>query len=187
MRKLKLQMQMSIDGFVGGLNGELDWMTWDWSEDIKNYVTELTNTCDTILLGRKMTDGFVTHWENYLEKPDSEEYPFAKQMVEYQKYVFSKTLDESKWNNTILEHSTGIINDLKEQDGKDIVVYGGADFVSSLINENLIDDYYLFINPVAVGNGLRIFGNKERRFNLELTESRAFDCGIVLNKYKPKN
>ena len=180
-------MQTSIDGFVGGPNGELDWMTWTWSDDIKNYVTELTNTCDTILLGRKMTDGFVTHWESYLEKPDSEEYPFAKQMVEYQKYVFSKTLDESKWNNTILENSTDVIKELKEQDGKDIVVYGGADFVSSLVKDRWIDEYYLFINPVAIGKGLRIFDNVGDRLDLSLVESRAFECGIVLNKYKPKN
>ena len=187
MRKLKLQVQISIDGFVGGLNGELDWMTWGWTDDIKTFVDDLTNTCDTILLGRKMTGGFVTHWEKAIENPGTEEYPFAKKMVDYPKYVFSKTLKESKWNNTILEHSTGIINELKEQDGKDIVVYGGADFVSNHVNEGLIDEYYLFINPVAVGNGLRIFGDKEQRFNLELIESRSFDCGIVLNKYKPKN
>ena len=60
MRKLKLQVQMTVDGFVGGPNGELDWMQWNWSDDIKNYVSELTDSVDTILLGRKMTDGFIT-------------------------------------------------------------------------------------------------------------------------------
>lgn len=185
MRKLKLQVQISIDGFVGGPNGELDWMTWGWSDDIKQYVDGLTHSCDTILLGRKMTDGFVTHWENYMDKPESEEYPFAKLMVEYRKYVFSKTLDESRWNNTIVEHSTDIIDELKKQDSKDIIVYGGADFVSSLIKENRIDEYNLFVNPTAIGNGLRIFGDGDQRLNLKLKESQAFDCGIVLNTYTP--
>ena len=185
MRKLKLQVQISIDGFVGGPNGELDWMTWDWDDESKNYVDELTKSCDTILLGRKMTDGFVTHWENYMDKPGTEEYPFAKLMVDYPKYVFSKTLGESKWNNTTLERTTDKIDELKKQDGKDIVVYGGADFVSSLIKENRIDEYNLFVNPTAIGKGLRIFGDGEQRLKLELIESRAFDCGIVLNKYIP--
>ncbi len=178
---------MTLDGFVGGPNGELDWMTWDWSGDLKEYATELTHSFDTILLGRKMTDGFITHWEEVCKNPESPDYDAAKIFIDTPKITFSKTLSESKWDNTSVANSTDTIKELREQTGDDIIVYGGADFVSSLINENLIDEYYLFVNPVAVGNGLRIFGDKDRRFNLELVESSAFDCGIVLNKYKPKN
>ena len=68
MRKLKLQMQMSINGFVGGPNGELDWMTWDWSEDIKTYVTDLTNSMDTIILGRKLAEGAKEKFRKGREK-----------------------------------------------------------------------------------------------------------------------
>ena len=103
MRKLKLQMQLSIDGFVGGPNGELDWMEWNWDDEIKGYVTELTDSVDTILLGRKMTEGFISHWSNIVtNKPDDPSYPFAKKMVDKPKVVFTKTLDESKWENTKL-------------------------------------------------------------------------------------
>lgn len=101
MRKLKLQMQKTVDDFVGGPNGELDWMTWNWSDDIKNYITELTNSVDTILMGRKMTDGFVSYWTDFVKnKPDDKSYPFAKKMVDYPKIVFTKTFDKSEWENT---------------------------------------------------------------------------------------
>src|SRR3990167_4869090 len=126
MRKLKLQVQMSVDGFVARPNGELDWMKWDWDDELKNYVNQLTDSADTILLGRKMTDGFISYWANV--KPESEEYPFAKKMVNTPKVVFTKTLKQSEWENTSL--AKGNLDDeikkIKNQKGKDIVVYGGA-------------------------------------------------------------
>ena len=189
MRKLKLQVQISLDGFVGRQNGDLDWMTWNWSEDIKKYVVDLTNSVDTILLGRKMTDAFITHWEDFVKnKPDSEEYPFAKQMVDYHKVVFTKTLDKSVWENTTLAKGDVIdeVNKIKNQNSKkDIIVYGGAGFVSSLIKNNLIDEYHLFINPTAIGKGLEIFKDVESKLSLKLTKSTPFNCGIVVNQYEP--
>lgn len=191
MRKLKLQMQMSVDGFVGGLNGELDWMTWNWDDEIKNYVTELTDSVDTILLGRKMTDGFVHHWTNIVKNlPDDESYPFAKKMVEKPKIVFTKTLDQSDrmvagWENTRLakDEIVGEVNKIKnEQSAKDIIVYGGAGFVTSLIKNNLIDEFHLFVNPAAIGKGLSIF---EERTNFKLVRSIPFSCGIVVLHYEP--
>ena len=99
-RKLKLQVQMTVDGFVAGPNGELDWMEWNWSDDIKKFVGDLTDSVDTILLGRKMTDGFVSHWTNVTADPNHEEYSAAKKFVDYPKVVFTKTLTKSKWKNT---------------------------------------------------------------------------------------
>jgi dihydrofolate reductase len=185
MRKLKLQMQMTIDGFVAGPNGELDWMEWNWSDDIKKYVNHLHDTVDTILLGRKMTDGFVKHWQSV--KPGTEEYSFAKKMVDYPKVVFTKTVDNHNWINTTLAKGdiSDEVNRLKEQKGKNIIVYGGAGFVSSLVKENLIDEYYLFINPTAIGKGMEIFKNLIDKMNLKLIDSSAFECGISLLHYEP--
>lgn len=183
MRKVKLQMQMSLDGFVGGPNGELDWMTWDWSDDLKEYTAQLTNSFDTILLGRKMTDGFISHWEEVCKDPQSPNYDAAKIFIDTPKITFSRTLTESKWDNTTVESSTDKIKELVELDGKDIIVYGGADFVSSLVKERLIDEYYLFVNPTVIGKGLRIFDEVGDRMDLKLDDSRKFDCGIVLMKY----
>src|SRR6266498_3372877 len=103
MKKLKLQVQMSVDGFVGGPNRELDWMTWNWDDKLKKYVDDLTDTVDTILLGRKMTEGFISHWSDIVRnKPEDPSHPFAKKMIDKPKVVFTKTLDKSTWENTVL-------------------------------------------------------------------------------------
>ncbi len=155
MRKLKLQMQMSVDGFVAGPNGELAWMTWNMDDKLLDLINSITDSSDTILMGRKMTDGFVNYWTGVLKTPESPEFEFAKKMVDIPKVVFSKTLTKSAWDNTTLASDlVADISKLKEQDGKDIVAYGGAGFVTNLVKENLIDDYYLFVNPAAIGEGM---------------------------------
>ena len=134
-----------------------------------------------------MTDGFISHWTDYVKnKPDSEEYSFAKKMVEYSKVVFTKTLNQTGWENTVLVKGNIVeeVNKLKNQDGKGIIVYGGAEFVSSLIKEDLIDEYYLFVNPVAIKEGLTIFDKMPDMKRLDLIESKSFDCGINLLCYK---
>jgi len=182
MRKLKLQMQITVDGYVAGPEGQLDWMTFTWDEQLIKFVTALTDSSDTILMGRKMTNEFVSYWENVLNKPDSPEYSFAEKMVNYPKIVFTKTQKTIPGKNVIVENGDLVtaVNKLKSQPGKDIVVYGGAGFVSSLLDNNLIDELYLFTNPVAIGEGMRIF--KSRR-SLKLVDSTRYDNWIVVNKY----
>src|SRR5262245_65972140 len=101
MRKLKLQMQISVDGFVAGPEGQLDWMTWNMDPQLIAFINQLTDTSDTILLGRKMTDGFVKHWESVPK--DSGEYAFAQKMVNMTKVVFSRTLDHVEGRNVRVE------------------------------------------------------------------------------------
>ena len=180
---------MSVDGFVAGPKGELDWMTWDHDDKLNEFINVLTDSSDTILLGRKMTDGFVNYWENIVNnQPESPEFSFAKKMVDIPKIVFTKTLDESKWNNTTLAKGNlaDEIANLKKQKGKDIVVYGGAGFVSSLIKEGLIDEFHLFINPIAIGKGLTIFSDLPDKLKLKMTKSKKYDCGIIVNSYVSK-
>ena len=116
-------------------------------------------------------------------------YEFAKKMMETPKIVFTKTLNKSEWPNT--EIATGDLKDeiikLKSQEGGgDIIVYGGASLDSSLIKENLIDEYYLFINPVAIGNGKTIFKDLKEIRKFTLIESIVFDSGTVLLHYEVK-
>ena len=180
LRKLKLQVQMSIDGCIAGPNGEMDWMVGLQDDKVNKYVNELTESFDTILLGRKMADVFISYWSDVINKPDDPWYALAKKMIEIPKVVFTKTLNKSKWINT--EIATGDLTDeimkLKSREGKDMVVYGGASFDSSLIKLGLIDEFLLFINPVAIGNGMTIFKdlNEIQKFNM--VKSIAFDSGV---------
>jgi dihydrofolate reductase len=188
LRKLKLHVHMSIDGCIAGPNGEMDWMVGLSDDKLIKYENELMESFDTILLGRKMTDLFISFWSGMISQPDDPWYEFAKKMIETPKVVFTKTLNKSKWINTDL--ATGDLTDeiikLKSRDGRDMVVYGGASFDSSLIKLGLIDEFLLFINPVAIGNGMTIFRdlNEIQKFNM--VKSIAFDCGIVLLHYEAR-
>ncbi|HWZ04787.1 MAG TPA: dihydrofolate reductase family protein [Mucilaginibacter sp.] len=187
MRKLKLQMQLSIDGFVAGPNGEMDWMSWNWDDGIKKYVTDLTNSIDCILLGGHMPGGFIPYWESVAANPDDLQYEFGKLMTDTAKVVFTKTIEKSEWNNTVLAKGdiTEEVNHLKAKAGKDIITYGGANFASNLIKYNLIDEYHLFINPTIIGNGMTIFKDIEQKLNLKLVKAVPFECGIVVLCYEP--
>jgi dihydrofolate reductase len=188
LRKLKLQVQMSVDGYIAGPNGEMDWMVWNWDDKLKEYVNELTEPVDSILLGRKMTEGFISYWSDVMTKPDHPDYAFAKKMIEIPKVVFTKTLNKSEWVNTDIATGdlTDEINKLKRQNGKDIIVYGGASFDSSLIKAGLIDEFYLFVNPAAIGNGMTIFKDLNEMLKFTLAKSIPFDCGVVLLHYEAK-
>jgi dihydrofolate reductase len=159
----------------------MDWLTFNWDDELKQYVGALTEPVDTIILGRKLAQGFIPHWA---ANPELEG---ADKINATPKVVFTKTLYESAWANTVL--ATGDLVDeiraLKEQDGQDIIVYGGATFVASLIKHNLIDEYHLFVNPAAIGSGLPIFQNLDQKLRLSLVTTKAFSCGIVVLHYVP--
>lgn len=185
MRKLKLQVQVTMDGFITGANHEMDWMKFPWSDDLIQYVREITNPVDIILLGKNLAEGFIPHWENVLKNPNDPEYEGGVKYTNTPKVVFSKTLTESKWNNTVIAKGNIVdeVNALKQQKGGDMIAYGGSNFVSALIQNNLIDEYHLFINPTAIGKGLPIFMAISQNLNLILAECKKFDCGIALLKY----
>jgi dihydrofolate reductase len=187
MRKLKLQMQVTVDGFVAGLNGEMDWMVFNWDDELKNYINEITKPVDCIILGRKLAEGFIPTWTSRIANPETTD-AFGRKMVETPKIVFSKTLENAEWENTKLAKGDIVqeITQLKEQSGQDIIVYGGGSFVSSLIKDGLIDEYNLFVNPAALGKGMTIFNDLEDKLNLQLVKTKGFDCGIVLLCYEPK-
>jgi dihydrofolate reductase len=96
LRKLKLQVQMSIDGCIAGPNGEMDWMVGLQDDKLNKYVNELTESFDTILLGRKMTDVFISYWSDVINKPDEPWYALAKKMIEIPKSCFYQNIDQIK-------------------------------------------------------------------------------------------
>jgi dihydrofolate reductase len=193
MRKLKLQVQMTVDGFIAGPIGEMDWMEWNWDDELKQYVADLTEPVDCIVLGRKLAQGFIPHWANVAANSDDPEQAAGKKFTDTQKVVFTKTLDMADpvvkdWKNTVLAKGDLVdeINQLKKHHGKDIIAYGGATFVSALIAHGLIDEFHLFINPAAIGNGMAIFNKLESKQSLALLKSTSFDCGIVVLNYLQK-
>ncbi len=102
MRKLKLQVQMTVDGYIAGPNGEMDWMEWNWDDELKQYVADLTEPVDCIILGRKLAEGFIPHWATVAANPDDPEFTAGKKFTDTHKVVFTKTLDKSEWDNTVL-------------------------------------------------------------------------------------
>ncbi|MBK8349994.1 MAG: dihydrofolate reductase family protein [Saprospiraceae bacterium] len=187
MRKLKLQVQMTIDGFISGQNGEMEWMKFPWSYDIINYVREITEPVDTIILGRKLAEGFIPHWTNVVKNPNDPEFEGGVKYTSTPKIVFSKTLKNSIWENTTIVNGDLVkeITELKKSKGKDIIAYGGGTFVSSLIKNRLIDELHLFMNPTAIGKGMPIFNELSAYQNFEVKEVKHFECGIILLVFKP--
>jgi len=184
MRKLKLQIQQTVNGFVGGPKGEMDWMNWEMGSDSIKYVMDLHEEVDCIVMGRKLAEGFIPYWANEVNNPRSPQLDFARKMNDTPKVVFSKTLDKSQWENAQLAKGDLVeaINELKNRPGGDIIVYGGATFVSNLIHEGLIDEFHLVINPTAIGNGLTIFKQTTR---LKLVKAVQLSTGKVVLHYEP--
>lgn len=187
MRKVKLQVQMTIDGYIAGPDGEMDFMLFNWDEALNNYVKELTDPVDCIVLGRKLAEGFIPYWNSVAANEADPQQAAGKMFSDTPKVVFTKTLDQPVWDNTVLAKGdlTVEITTLKQQAGKDIIAYGGATFVSSLIRQGLVDEYHLFINPTAIGNGMTIFKDLESTLDLRLVKATSFDCGIVVLHYVP--
>jgi dihydrofolate reductase len=188
MRKLKLQMQISIDGFNStGPNDEQKWVTWAW-EEIRKYVLDLFDSTDTILIGRKLAIDYIPYWQGVFENSDDTMHEVATRIVAAKKIVFTKTLNNSIWDNTDLAKGDLVeeIKKLKRLPGKDIIVYGGSSFVSALVKENLIDEFHLFINPVAIGKGDPIFDKIEGFQQLKLKNSITYPSGIILVHYELK-
>ncbi|MET3901211.1 dihydrofolate reductase [Devosia sp. UYZn731] len=193
MKKLVLQMQMSVDGFVGDA-GQRSWQIWNWGTgclwdaELKRDFNAVIASVDTILLSRKMVEeGYLSHWANAAKNfPLNDFYAFAQRITDVGKVVLTSKLETSIWDRTVLakgEISTEV-NALKRGKGGDIVTFGGAGLASSLIAAGLVDEYQFFINPAALGNGERIFA--EAGFcNLSLLGSKSYSCGIMVNRYAP--
>jgi dihydrofolate reductase len=185
MRKLKLQVQTTVDGYMGGPNGEMDWTTVPWTDDISAYVNALTEPVDCIVLGRKLAEGFIPAWA---AGPEGEDQASIDWMNNTPKVVISNTLTESPWENAVVAGGdlAETVNKLKARPGGDMIAYGGSTLVSALIAKGLLDELHLFVNPTAIGAGLPVFPNLGTHQQLRLVAAQPFDCGITTLHYEPK-
>ena len=198
MGKLILEIQTSLDGFMATKDGNTNWMLWNWGPEwiwdieLQEYHNALTLSTDCIIISRHMAEeGFIAHWQSVAMNSNSPQYTFARHITDTPKVVFSKTLDKSKpipggWDNTdiVAGDFVNAINKLKQHYPNNILVYGGATFVSSLIKADLIDEFHILVNPVVIGSGLAIFNTLDHIQNMTLIKSKSFSCGIVLLHYK---
>lgn len=186
-RKVILSMQMTLDGFVAGLNNEMDWIKS--SDDEWNIIFNDLESVDTLLLGSKMYPEYVTFWKSQLTDPSADRnlVEFAKIAEKTQHIVFSKTMKDVAWGNTrIATDALSEIKKLKQQPGKNIVAWGGATFASFLINTGLINEYWLTVNPILLGEGKPLFKDVKVRKDLEFLHSQPLQSGMVTLRYKSK-
>lgn len=193
MRKLILEMQLSIDGFAAAADGSGSWMVWSygdnwtWDPALQAYHTQLIASADEILLSRKMAEeGFIGHWEKMAANTPNPQSVFAGHIRDARKVVFTHTLTQSDWPNTVLAKGDleEEVKALKKQPGKNLIVFGGVSFVSALIAAGLIDEYHLIINPAAIGRGMPIFDKVQHILGLSLVNATAYASGIVVLQYR---
>jgi dihydrofolate reductase len=183
MRKLMLQVQTTVDGYMAGPHGEMDWTTGPWTDDISAYIDALTEPVDCIVLGRKLAEGFIPAWA---AGPEGEEQSSIDWMNSTPKVVISNTLTKSPWENAVVAGGDlpETVNRLKAQQGGDMITYGGSTLASNLIGEGLLDELHLFVNPTAIGTGLPVFPNVGTRPQLRLVSAQPFECGITALHYE---
>jgi dihydrofolate reductase len=183
MRKLIYSMGVSLDGFIAGPNGEIDWSAPD--EERHRFHNQQTREIGAHLLGRRLYET-MAYWETFDEKPSApgHELEFARIWKAMPKIVFSKTLERVEGNARLVRDGVAEeVGRLKEQPGKDLAV-GGAGLASTLMKLGLIDEYRLFVSPVVLGGGTPYFPALDERINLELVESQTFGSRVVYLRYR---
>lgn len=183
MRKVIVSNYITIDGFFAGPNGELDWFIWD--DEMAKFSIDQLKTVDTILLGRVTYQLFADYWPTpaaYKENPI-----IAPMMNDLPKIAFSKTLNKAEWNNSSLVKGdiAEEISRLKQQPGKDMVIFGSGTIVSAFAKLGLIDLYRLIVNPVVLGKGKPLFKNMDNKLRLKLLNAKAQSSGNVILEYEP--
>ncbi|HEY9061128.1 MAG TPA: dihydrofolate reductase family protein [Pseudobacteroides sp.] len=179
-RRIVLDLAVTLDGFIEGPKGEVDWCIMDQDMGF----TDFLDSIDTIFYGRKSYD----LWGQYI--PDDgaceSEKEIWKLVHSKRKYVFSKTLTEIDGKAILInEHLQHEVEKIKKEPGKDIWLYGGASLVTTFINLGLIDEYRLSVHPVVLGSGKPLFSNITQRIELNLINIKRFTSGVVQLFYHP--
>jgi len=188
MRKIIVFNMVSVDGFFAGVDGNLDWHNVD--DEFNKFVIEQLREFHTILFGRTTYQMFESFWPVALkdQKTSEDNRKVAQSINDIEKIVFSSTLEKVTWNNSkILKKidSEGI-KKLKQEPGKDMVIFGSGTIVQAMTNLNLIDEYRLMINPVILGQGKPMFKDMKDKVNLKLLNTKTFKNGNVLICYQIK-
>jgi dihydrofolate reductase len=183
-------MWVTVDGFIAGPKGEMDWVTKRFDATMGKYEDDLVSNADTLILGRVTYESFAGSWPTVPENPavSEEEKAYARKLNDMRKIVFSKTLGSAAWNNSevVGEIDPEAIKKLKQEPGKDILIYGSASIVQAFADLVLIDEYQLLVHPVILGSGKALFKKSAHTTDLNLLETNAYSSGVVLLRYQPE-
>lgn len=189
MRRLVVSMNLTLNGFMAASDGGLSWHTDFWDDEIARAFTLQLAEADTLLLGRKTYEAMAPYWKSIAENinPPRLDADFNDLMLRHEKVIFSRTLTRAAgWGNCRLANRNAAkeIDGLKSDKGKDLLIYGSGKLVTSLARLNLIDEYRLWMHPVALQKGRSLFGDFTALPQVKLSFSKKFDSGVVLMCYK---
>ena len=194
MRRIVMFNRVSADGFFAAADGNLDWIVRDAEVD-RHGASGIPST-DTVILGRRTYEQFASFWPYVLDAPEPvdphgasraspELRAFARALTDMTKLVFSATLKDVTWKNSRLQREIDprAIEAMKQQPGKDMIIFGSGSIVTQLTRHGLIDEYQLVVNQVLLGSGQLLLGGLSRTAALELLEARRFPSGNVMLRY----
>ena len=187
MRKLIASTFLSLDGFTVGQNEDMGWVMNNFNEEMGKYAGDLMSSMDAILLGRVTYQIMINFWPANTEATA----PGADKMNNTPKVVFSRTLDKADWGKyknvrVVKDNVAQEIAKLKQQPGKNMVIYGSANLVQGLTRLGLIDEYQILVHPILLGAGKPLFAGLSQPVNLKLTKSETYRNGVVVLCYQPK-
>ncbi|MBI9051369.1 MAG: dihydrofolate reductase family protein [Anaerolineaceae bacterium] len=186
MRKLVLFMHISVDGFAADKNGDIGWVHVD--DEIFEYAGRRTGVADTALYGRKTYELMQSYWPTAAEQPNPSKHDLdhSKWYKNVDKVVLSTSLRGKKLPKTkiISDNIVDEIHNLKRRSGNEIIIFGSPGASHSLMAANLIDEYWLFVNPVLLGAGTPLFTDILDQTNLTLVTSHAFSSGVMCLQYQ---
>lgn len=178
-------MHISLDGFVAGPGGEMDWIKVD--EEVFDHVGKRISEGDTALYGRVTYRMMEDYWPTAADKPTATKHDIehSKWYSKVKKVVLSKTMNDASATGTLVigDDISNRINELKSQTGKEILIFGSPTATHSLMKLNLIDGYWLFVNPVILGRGIPLFVDIKNKTPLKLVTTRPFKCGVTELNY----
>jgi dihydrofolate reductase len=186
MRKLVLFMHVSLDGYASDSNGGLGWIPYN--EELQAYADEVVAEVGSPVYGRATYQLMEGYWPTVLDDPNASQHSrdHARWVQDVQKIVISRTMDKAEWNNTVLikDNIAERIQALKEQPGKNLVIFGSPGAAKTLLQLGLIDEFLLTVCPVVLGGGLSVFDGGNETIRLNLLSSRTFTTGIIAARYE---
>jgi len=187
MRKIIFLIHVTLDGFVAGTKGEMDWIVYN--DDLESDAHSLHDSTDAAIYGRVTYQMMESYWPTVLTDPSSTESAreHARWADDATKIVITKTLDHTNWKNTLLIHDHVIeeMQKIKQLPGKNLWLLGSPSVAQLFMKHDLIDEYRINVNPVILGSGIPLFANQEQQVNLKLIRTTTFKGGVVGLRYEP--